>query len=246
MKLSQEEKAAHRAAFRTMSLPEKLDHIYTYYKWPILLGLIALAILGSLLQRQLTKKEPLLYLALANVEVGEDLEDRLTGGFLRAVGADERRQEISLYRGLYLSGDSDTLNHQYAYASHIKMMGAVNAQKLDVVLMNREAYDLLSGSGYLLELSVLPDETETALREQMAPYITANDVILSDNAIEWELGEAESHEVVTETVENAIALNSLPLFENAGFDEPVYLGIIVNSPRLTESAQYAAYLFASP
>ena len=242
MKLSEQEKAAHRAAFRTMSLPEKLDHIYTYYKWPILLGLIALAILGSLLQRQLTKKEPLLYLALANVEVGEDLEDSLTGGFLRFVGADERRQEVLLYRGLYLSDESDTVNHQYAYASHIKVMGAVNAKKLDVVLMNREAYDLLSGSGYLLSLTA--EAFDPALREQIAPYITANDVILSDNAIEWELGEAESHEVVTETVENAVALNSLALFENAGFDEPVYLGIIVNSPRLTESAQYTAYLFS--
>ena len=244
MKLSEKEKAAHRAAFQTMSLPEKLDHIYTYYKWPILLGIIALIILGSVVQRQLTKKEPLLYLALANVEVGEDLEDSLTGGFLRAVGADPRRQEVSLYRGLYLSDDSDTVNHQYAYASHIRVMGAVNAKKLDVMLMNREAYDLLSGSGYLLALTDLPDGVDASLRERIAPYITANDVILSDNAIEWELGEAESHEVVTETVENAIALNSLPLFENAGFDEPVYLGIAVNSPRLTECAQYTAYLFS--
>ena len=244
MKLSEKEKAAHRAAFQTMSLPEKLDHIYTYYKWPILLGIVALMILGSLVQRQLTKKEPLLYLALANVEVGEDLEDSLIGGYLRFVGADARRQEVLLYRGLYLSDDADTVNHQYAYASHIKVMGAVNAKKLDVILMNREAYDLLSGSGYLLALTA--DTFDPALRERIAPYITENAVILSDNDIEYQLGEAESHEVITETVENAIELGSLPLFENAGFDEPIYLGFIVNSPRLTESAQYVAYLFGSP
>ena len=244
MKLSEKEKAAHRAAFRAMRPQEKLDHIYTYYKWPILLGLVALMILGSLVQRQLTKKEPLLYLALANVEVGEDLEDSLTGGFLRTVGADARRQEVSLYRGLYLSDDADTVNHEYAYASHIKVMGAVNAKKLDVILMNREAYDLLSGSGYLLSLTA--DTFDPALRERIAAYITANAVILSDNDIEYQLGEAESHEVITETVENAIELGSLPLFENAGFDEPIYLGFIVNSPRLTESAQYVAYLFGSP
>ena len=40
MKLPEQEKAAHRAAFRKMSGREKLDHIFTYYKWPILLGLV--------------------------------------------------------------------------------------------------------------------------------------------------------------------------------------------------------------
>ena len=57
-----------------MSLQKKLEHIYFYYKWPILLGLIAVLILGSTLRRQLSKKEPVLYLALANVAVGEDME----------------------------------------------------------------------------------------------------------------------------------------------------------------------------
>ena len=45
MKLPEQEKAAHRAAFRKMSGREKLDHIFTYYKWPILLGLAALIVL---------------------------------------------------------------------------------------------------------------------------------------------------------------------------------------------------------
>ena len=143
----------------------------------------------------------------------------------------------------YLSENADVVNHEYAYASQIKVMGAVNAKKLDVVLMNREAYDLLSGRGYLLALTALPDGAGAALREHIAPYITANAVILSDNAIEWQLGEAESHEVVTESVENGVAVGSLPLFERAGFDEPLYLGFLVNSPRLDAAAQYLDYLF---
>ena len=34
MKLSEQEKAAHKAAFRSMRPAEKLEYIYTYYKWP--------------------------------------------------------------------------------------------------------------------------------------------------------------------------------------------------------------------
>ena len=139
MKLTKEQKAAHRAAFRAMSPAEKLDYIAEYYKWPILLGLLVLSILVWAGHRALTKKEPVLYLALANVAVGEDLEQALTAGFLRATGGDPDRQEVYLYRDLYLSDDADVLNHEYAYASRIKIMGALQTQKLDVVLMNREA-----------------------------------------------------------------------------------------------------------
>ena len=40
----------------------------------------------------------------------------------------------------------------------MKLMGSVNAGRLDLVLMNREAYDMLSKSGYLLELAPLLSE----------------------------------------------------------------------------------------
>ena len=103
MKLTKEQKAAHKAAFRAMSPADKLDYIMSYYKWPILLAAILLLILGSAAHRQLTKKEPILYLALADVVAGEDLADVLTTGFLLAEGAAPKRQEVYLYRDLYLS-----------------------------------------------------------------------------------------------------------------------------------------------
>ena len=136
MKLTKEQKAAHKAAFRAMSPAEKLDYIVSYYKWLILLAVICVLILGSAAHRQLTKKDPVLYLALADVVAGEDLADALTTGFLRTEGLNLRRQEVYLYRDLYLSDEADVLNHEYAYASRMKLMGAVQAQKLDVVLMN--------------------------------------------------------------------------------------------------------------
>ena len=110
-----------------MSPADKLDYIMSYYKWPILLAVILLLILGSAARRQLTKKEPVIYLALADVVAGEDLENALTAGFLRAEGANPGRQEVYLYRDLYLSDEADVLNHEYAYASRMKLMGARSA-----------------------------------------------------------------------------------------------------------------------
>lgn len=234
MKLTSQEKAARKAAFRALSPAKKLEHIFTYYLWYILLGLAALLVLGSVLQRQLTKKETVLSVAFANVSVGEDLETALTEAYLLASDRDPRRQEVYLYRDLYLSEDADTLNHEYAYASRMKLMGAVQAQRLDIVLMNREAYDLLSRQGYLLELDALPEK----LREKLA----ANEVVLADNGIEWRLGEADEHELVTESVLNALDASKLPLFSGAGLSDRVYLGVIANSPRVDEAVRYLRYL----
>ena len=242
MKLSKQEKAARKAAFHYMSPAKKLEHILTYYKWPILLTLILLLVLGSVLRRELSRKEPLLYLALVNVSVGSELEHGLTSDYLDAVGADARRQEVYLYRDLYLSDDADTLNHEYAYASQMKVMGAIQAQKLDIVLMNREAYDIFSQKGYLAELPALLREGDPAAAEMLTPFLSENEVVLSDNSIEVLLGETEAENRVTVSAPNALAVGSFPLFQYAGFDGELFLGVLANSRHTEEALRYIQYL----
>ena len=91
MSASPQERALRRDAFRKMNAREKLDYIFTYYKLPILLGVIALAVIGSAAHRQLTKKEAVLYAAFINVSVGESLEDTLTVQFIARSGVSAHR-----------------------------------------------------------------------------------------------------------------------------------------------------------
>ena len=243
MSASPQERALRRDAFRKMNVREKLDYILAYYKLPILLGVIALAILGSAAHRQLTKKEAVLYAAFINVSVGESLEDTLTAQFIARSGENVRKNEVYLYRDLYLSDDASVVNHEYAYASRLKLLGAINARKLDLVLMNREGYDILSQNGYLMDLSDLA-AGDDALRQNMASYLTENTVILEDNAIEYNLNEASSYEAVTEDAANALAVTDLPVFRAAGFPDDVYLGVIANSARTEWVLRYLDYLLA--
>lgn len=242
MKLPEKEKAAYKAAFREMSFWEKADHIYTYYKWPIFLVVAVLIVLGSTLHRNLTRKEPVLYLAFANVAVGQDLERALTEDFLAAAYPGEKKIQVYLYKDLYLSENADTLNHEYAYASRMKTLGAMEAQKMDLVILNREAYDLFSEQGCLADLPALVGETDPALLESLRPILCTNSVTQSDNFLDWQLGEAEEHTVVSSQAVNAILINGLPLFESAGFPSEVYLALIANSPRQEASLQYLRYL----
>lgn len=241
MSASPQERALRRDAFRKMNAREKLDYIFTYYKLPILLGVIALAVIGSALHRQLTKKEAVLYTAFINVSVGELLEDTLTAQFVAQSDKSARKSEVYLYRDLYLSDDASFVNHEYAYASRLKLLGAINAKKLDLVLMNREGYDILSQNGYLMDLSELTAGNE-ALRQRLASYLTANTVILEDNAIEYNLNEAPSYEAVTEDAVNALEVSDLPIFRAAGFPDAVYLGVIANSARTEWVLRYLDYL----
>ena len=120
----------------------------------------------------------------------------------------------------------------------MKLTGAISAQKLDLALMNREAYDIFSAQGFLQELGSLPDA--------LSPLLAENEVVLSDNSVDVLLGNAQEEQRVTKSVPNALAVSSLPLFRDAVFDGELYLGVLANSPRPEESLAYLQYVSACP
>ena len=236
MKLTPDERAERRMAFRRMNAAEKLDYIVSYYKLPIILTLLFAYILCYGTYRHFSRKEVLLYVVCANVAVSDGTADVLSDGFVRACGMDARRCETYLYQNLYLSDDPTLANHEYAYASRLKLFAAVNAQQADVVLMNREAYDLLSGGGYLAELDGLQ------LGQRLQPYLVGNKVILEDNGTEVALGEVEAYHAAEAYQTNALDISGFPF---ADFTDAVFLGVILNSPRTTRAAQYISYLLSA-
>ena len=96
--------------------------------------------------------------------------------------------------------------------------------------------------GYLLDLNELLQKEAPELLPDAAAYLTENEVILEDNAIEMELGTADAYQAVTESAANALEVSAAPLFVPAGFPEPVYLGVIANSPRLSAAIAYIQYV----
>ncbi len=239
MKLTDAERAENKEALARMNLLQRLDHIFEYYKFPLVLILIAVVALGSVLYYRLTRKEALLYVAYANVSVGDTLDSALSEDYPRAIGADPRKSEVKLYRNLYLSQDATVQNHEYAYASQLKVMAAMANGQLDVVLMNREAYDILSEGGYLL---LLKGALGADLSQRVSDRLVKNTVILSDNAIEHRLDESVPYQAETEEVENAILVSAFPLFARANFSGDVYLGVVGNSVRMDAVLQYIDYL----
>ena len=243
MKLTDAERAENREALAGMNLLQRLDHIFEYYKFPMVLILIAAVALGSFLYYRLTRREALMYVAYANISVGDDLDSTLTDGYLRSVEADPRKSEVRLYRNLYLSQDASLQNHEYAYASRLKTLAAMANGQLDVMLMNREAYDIMSAGGYLLPLEGFLD---TGLRSRVSDRLVRNAVILEDNEIEHNLDENVPYQAKTEAVANGLLISAFPLFARAGFSGDVFLGVIGNSTRTNAVLQYIDYLTSDP
>ena len=242
MKLTERERADRREAFRHMSAAQKADYIFSYYKLPIVLTLLFAYILGYGLYRHFSRKEVLLYVACANVAVSDETAEALSEEFVRRAGMDTRKYRVALYRNLYLSETPSLANHQYAYASRLKLLAAADAGQLDVILMNREAYDSLSGGGYLAELASSLSRNDPALYERLQPRLTENEVVLEDNSLALALGETEHYRAVTAREQNALDISQAPVLTDAGFTDSVFLGLAPNSPRIAAATEYIAYL----
>ena len=239
MKLPREEEAARKAAYKKMRPAEKLDYIVSYYKGQLILICLALFILVWIIVHFAMKKEPVLYLGLLNLSVSDETVELLTKEFLEEQGYNPGKYEVVFYPALYISEDPAAQNHEYAYASQLKLMASLNAKTMDLMIMNREAYDILSAGGYLMPLEGF---LKGELSGRTAGRLVSNTVILSDNDIEHRLDESIPYRAETEEVANAILISAFPRFARAEFSGDVYLGVIGNSERTEAVLQYIDYL----
>lgn len=202
--------------FHDLHGKKKLQYIWDYYKLPLIILGIFLYITISIIHGWMTHRDVVLYTALINVSAGENLTEDLSGNFLKSQNMDTAKYECYLYSDLYLTDDQNNPWHEYTYASSVKILAAIDGKQIDVVLMNKEAFDAFSQNGYLCDLDELLSKENPALYEKLKPCL----------------------------ITNAVDLSESPVISRAGFEDTVYLGIIANSPRKITAVSYLQYLFS--
>lgn len=228
---------------KTLKGRTRLQYIWDYYKLPLAILGILLYIFSHILYNHLTYKESILYAALVNVNAGEILTKGLSRDFLNYMNLDLSKNKLELYSGLYLTDNELSEHHQYTYASRMKILAMIDGELLDVVLMNREAFDAFSQNGYLYDLSELISQADSGLYDIIQPDLVVNIIILEDNQDELLSDKSALYHAVTEEHNYGIDLSRTKLIESAGFGEPVYLGIVANSPRTDSALEYLKYLY---
>lgn len=215
---------------------------WDYYKLPIVVLCILLYILGYSLYGHFTHKETILYTALVNVSASDSLTEQLSTGFLDSLDQDTSKTTMQLYTGLYLTDDETNPYHEYTYASRMKILASIDGKQLDVVLMNKEAFDAFSQNGYLCDLEELLSSEDVDLYNRLKPHLVTNTVILEDNSTDLQLDPSITYQAVTEEHPFGLDLSQTSMISDAGFSDIVYLGIIANSPRTEEAIDYVRYL----
>ena len=221
---------------------KKVQYIWDYYKLPIVVLCILLYILGYSLYGHFTHKEKILYTALVNVSASDSLTEQLSTGFLDSLDQDTSKTTMQLYTGLYLTDDETNPYHEYTYASRMKILASIDGKQLDVVLMNKEAFDAFSQNGYLCDLEELLSSEDVDLYNRLKPHLVTNTVILEDNSTDLQLDPSITYQAVTEEHPFGLDLSQTSMISDAGFSDIVYLGIIANSPRTEEAIDYVRYL----
>lgn len=237
-------KSIHNENLKTLKGRTKVQYIWDYYKLPLAILGILLYIVAYNLYNHFTHKESILYIALVNVNAGETLTGGLSRDFLDSMNLDPSKNKIELYTGLYLTDDELNENHQYTYASRMKILAMIDGKLIDVVLMNKEAFDAFSQNGYLYDLGELLAHVDSGLYDTIQQDLAVNIVILEDNQEDLLFDSSVSYCAVTEEHDYGIDLSRTRLIRNAGFGEPVYFGIIANSPRTDNAMEYLKYLYA--
>lgn len=227
-----------------MNTAKRLQYVWDYYKLPIAIALVILYVMGYSIYRRASYKDTCLYAALVNVSIGSELEGQITDGFLEDQEIDPSKNQFLLYSGWYLTDDPASEYHEYTYATRMKILAAIDSEKLDVVFMNKEAFDAFAQNGYLCNMEVLLQETDPALYETLQDIIVTNMEILEDNAQDVVLDP--SLEYVAETTEYpmAVDLSTAGRIQAAGFEDSIYFGVLGNTPRKETSVAYLNYLFS--
>ena len=228
-----------------MKFRKKIQYIWDYYKFPLVVLCIFLYVIGYFLYGHFTRKDTILYTALVNVSASESLTRQLSTNFIPYIKEDSSKKELQLYTGLYLTDDENNPNHEYTYASRMKILASIDGEQLDVVLMNKESFDAFSQNGYLYNLEELLSNEYPALYEKWKPYLVTDTIILEDNSTDVQLDSSISYQAVTEEAPTGLAISQTGLLHDAGFSDTVYLGIVANTPRADTAVHYIQYLTTS-
>lgn len=223
---------------------DKIIYIWDYYKVPIFLILLLFYIVVYSSYRHATAKQPLLYAGFVNVSVGEDLQRALTDDFISSLNLQNKRASVQTYSDLYLSEHASSDDLSYMQASQMKILASIDGELLDVVFMNQEAFDAFSQNGFLMNLEDFLKAGDSDLYQRAEEFLTENIEILSDNSTEVIADSSIPYESEITSYPMGLKLNSYPRFQNAGFPDTVYIGIIRNTPHSETVLTYLNYLIS--
>lgn len=200
-----------REDLKPMTFKEKLDHIWTYYKYYALGIFCVVIILGGILYGVFAP-QPVLHIGgvQCNMEISTKGYDYLNKDFQQVLGEKKGKTDL---RTFWFYGEATVDALTDTYKAHSSVTAYVEAKKLDYMLVDMYSFKYFAGDRILLDLRELLSPEELAALDAKGQILY------------------EQIEGSDEKVPRAINIIDYPLIAENMETEECYLVFIRNTPR---------------
>lgn len=154
--------------FRELSLSKKLEYIYDYYRWKILvaIAIVATVIIGARLVIE-NNKEVVLYANFVNTQLVDQEHTDLMDNFVNEKQIDMKNKRIVLNCSLKINHSSADLMSMNSAQSMMAMFGT---NEMDVVVQDEKTYANYASLGGYVDLEELLSEEQLARYRDLLVY----------------------------------------------------------------------------
>ncbi|HHW58297.1 MAG TPA: extracellular solute-binding protein [Clostridia bacterium] len=137
--------------FKNMTVREKVEYIWDYYKVHIIIGILVIYLLGTFTSSVLNRKEYVLNIAFVGKYMDFDRLNEFSKEVTKELVGDpsgKKQASIDFYRLVKGPNGNFTLDP----ASTQKLMARMGAQDIDVIILDKNNFDILASQGAFLRL----------------------------------------------------------------------------------------------
>ena len=145
-----------------MTYGEKLNHIWTYYRWVLIVVLILIMAVSVLLASIENKRTiTLLGGVTVNVQLSEEGKAELTDEYLEIIGTGNKRETIVVSH-TNIESLSQTMVYEDNYYAVMSLLALCTNQELDYLLLDQAGFETLLVQGVYANLDEVytPEELE--------------------------------------------------------------------------------------
>ena len=225
-------------------LKEKLEHIFTYYRGPILGVLIVLALGGYMIFQIATAKEEALNIVCLNTFAQAEEADLFCREFAQAAGIDPEKETVRLNMGMVVSDALPTETYEAIQA----LSAQVAAGTVDVMVGDLDAMGIFLYQDYFCDLAqVLTPQQLTQLQDSLLyidlVYMEAK---LSGEEVPTPFPDPTKPEEMEQPVPVALLLpqeNNFRQMCYGSIKTPIVVGLVVNSDNTQNALAFLDYIF---
>ncbi len=206
-----------------MTYKEKLEHIWTYYKWVIPVMLVVI-MLVSILAASITNLSKVTMMGgiSVNVQLSDDGKAYLVEDYKEYMGLTSKRQSVVLSE-TYIQKAANAIDYTDNYYALMSLLALCSNEEVDYLILDEEAFEVLLVQGAFLDL------TKVYTQEELDA--------MGDLVIHFR--DSESNEVT------AVALditNTAFIQDNTNESGKVFFAYVANSPRVEQCRDLYQYL----